>query len=465
MEPMERNHRAIERVLIITFVLNGLATVLKLSVGLWTGALSLIADGLDTLFDGLSNVVGIAAVRVGSQPPDEDHPYGHRKYETLAALLIASLLFVTAWELAVSAVERLFSADAPAVNRWSMLALGVGGLIQGLTGWWELRRGRALQSEVLVADARHTITSLYVSGAVLIGLLMVRLGYPWADPVAALLVALAIVKIGVDTVRENIPTLVDQAPIDPERIGAVVAGVAGVESFHRVRSRGAADSVAVDLHIRVDPRLPMQTANAIADEVRRRLLNLEGVTDVTVHVEAQRGPESALDIQQAVRLAAGEHGLAVHECWVQQMDAGIGLHLHVGVDPNLTLGEAHALVDHLEQVLRQRLPNLKSIYTHIETTSVDVLPTARVSRGLQQRMEQIVRDITDQIPGLSDPHDIQVNQVEGRLFIAVEALVDPALSVSEAHELSTRMQENIRAAAPNVGEVLVHLEPRSHVPG
>lgn len=465
MEPMERNHRAIERVLIITFVLNGLATVLKLSVGLWTGALSLIADGLDTLFDGLSNVVGIAAVRVGSQPPDEDHPYGHRKYETLAALLIASLLFVTAWELAVSAVERLLGADAPVVNRWSMLALGVGGLIQGLTGWWEMRRGRALQSEVLVADARHTITSLYVSGAVLVGLIMVRLGYPWADPVAALLVALAIVKIGVDTVRENIPTLVDQAPIDPERIGAVVAGVAGVESFHRVRSRGAADSVAVDLHIRVDPRLPMQTANAIADEVRRRLLNLEGVTDVTVHVEAQRGPESALDIQQAVRLAAGEHGLAVHECWVQQMEGGIGLHLHVGVDPNLTLGEAHTLVDHLEQVLSQRLPNLSSIYTHIETTSADVLPTARVSRGLQQRMEQIVRDITDQIPGLSDPHDIQVSQVEGRLFIAVEALVDPALSVSEAHELSTRMQENIRAAAPNVGEVLVHLEPRSHVPG
>ena len=113
---MDRNYRAIERVLLITFALNLLATAAKLGVGLWTGALSLIADGLDTFFDGLSNVVGIAAVRKGSKPPDEDHPYGHRKFETLAALLIATLLFITAWELALGAVGRLRHPQPPLVN-------------------------------------------------------------------------------------------------------------------------------------------------------------------------------------------------------------------------------------------------------------------------------------------------------------------------------------------------------------
>lgn len=459
--PMNRNHRAIERVLLITFTLNLLATAAKLGVGIWTGALSLIADGLDTLFDGLSNVVGIAAVRKGSQPPDEDHPYGHRKFETLAALFIAILLFITAWELATSAVERLRHPQLPLVNVWSVLALAVGGAIQGCTGLWEMRRGRALGSEVLVADARHTIASLYVSVGVLLGLGLVWLGFPWADPLVALLVAVVIARIGVETLRENIPALVDQAPLDPTIIGEVVATVAGVESFHRIRSRGAADSVAVDLHVRVDRRLSMQAANAIADEVRRRLLDLPGVTDVTVHAEAQRGPESALEVQQAAALAAGEEGLSLHEVWVQQSDDSIALHLHVGVDPNLSLAEAHSQVDRLEATLRDRLPQVASVHSHIETASADVLPTAPVSRGLRERVEAVVISAAEAVPGLTDPHDIQVRQVEGQLFITAEALVDGALSVSAAHALSTELQRAVQAAVPNVGEVLVHLEPQA----
>lgn len=456
---MNRDHRAIERVLLITFTLNLLATAAKLGVGIWTGALSLIADGLDTLFDGLSNVVGIAAVRKGSQPPDVDHPYGHRKFETLAALFIAILLFITAWELATSAIERLRHPQEPTVNVWSVLALAAGGAIQGCTGLWEMRRGRALGSEVLVADARHTIASLYVSVGVLVGLGLVWFGYPWADPLVALLVAVVIARIGVETLSENIPALVDQAPLDPAVIESVVADVTGVESFHRIRSRGAADDVAIDLHVRVDRRLPMQAANAIADEVRRRLLDLPGVNDVTVHAEAQSGPESALEVQQAVALAAGEEGLSLHELWVQQSDEQIALHIHVGVDPNLSLAEAHEHVDRLESTIRDRLPQVGSVYSHIETASADVLPTAPVSRGLQERIEATVIAAAEAVPGLSHAHDIQVRQVEGQLFISAEALVDGALSVSAAHALSTEMQRAVQASVPNVGEVLVHLEP------
>lgn len=456
---MNRDHRAIERVLLITFALNLTATAAKLGVGIWTGALSLIADGLDTLFDGLSNVVGIAAVRKGSQPPDEDHPYGHRKFETLAALLIATLLFITAWELATSAIERLRHPQEPVVNIWSVLALTAGGIIQGCTGLWEMRQGRSLGSEVLVADARHTIASLYVSFAVLLGLGLVWLGFPWADPLVALLVAGVIAKIGVETLLENVPALVDQATLDPEAIGVVVADVAGVESFHRIRSRGAVDDVAVDLHVRVDRRLSMQAANAIADEVRRRLLALPGVTDVTVHAEAQGGPESALEVQQAVALAVGEKGLSLHELWVQQSGEDIALHIHVGVDPNLSLSEAHGQVDLLESTIRERLPQVASVHSHIETASADVLPTAPVSRGLQERVEAAVHAATEAIPGLSDAHDIQVHQMEGQLFITAEALVDGDLSVSAAHALSTELQRAVQAAVPNVGEVLVHLEP------
>ena len=457
---MNRNYSAIQRVLFVTFLLNVLATVAKLGVGLWTGALSLVADGLDTLFDGLSNIIGLIAVRISSQPPDEEHPYGHRKFETLAALFIAAALFVTTWELATGAIGRLFDPPPLEVNQWSIGALIFGAIVQAITGWWELRKARQLGSEVLLADARHTLASIGVSITVLIGLGLVWLGYIWADPLVALIVAGVIGKIGVDTVRENVPALVDRAPLDATQIGHVVAGVSGVESFHRIRSRGPVDDVAIDLHVRVSPQLSMQEANAISDEVRRRLLILPGVGDVTVHAEAQRGVESASDLYTATKLAAQEIGVTIHEWSVQSLDGQLRLHLHVGVDPNLTLGEAHQLVDQLERTIIERLPQIQSVHSHIELTTVDILPSAPVSSGLRQRVTGVVERAVDTIPYLSDPHDIQVRQVEGRLFITVEVLVDGTLSVTEAHELSTRLQENIRANVPNVSEALVHLEPQ-----
>lgn len=460
---MQRNYSAIQWVLIVTFLLNVLATVAKLGVGLWTGALSLIADGLDTLFDGLSNIIGLIAVRISSQPPDEEHPYGHRKFETLAALFIAVAFFVTTWELATGAIGRLVDPPPVVVNWWSIGALLFSSMVQGFAGWWELRKADQLESEVLRADARHTLASIGVSVTVLAGLGLVSLGYTWADPLVALLVAGVIGKIGVDTVRENIPALVDRAPLDATAIGVVVGDVSGVESYHRIRSRGPVDNVAIDLHVRVSPQLSMQEANAIADEVRRRLLELPGVGDVTVHAEAERGPDDATDLYTTTKLAAQELGVTIHEWWVQSVDRTLSLHLHVGVDPNLTLAVAHDLVDQLEEILLERLPQITSIHSHLEPANADVLPTAYVSSGLQRRVVNAVEEAAAGIDHLHDPHDINVRQVEGRLFITVEALVDGDLSMAEAHDLSTQLQEAIRARVPNVGEALVHLEPRELV--
>lgn len=457
---MQRDFARIQRVLIITFILNIVATLAKLGVGVWTGTLSLIADGLDNLFDGISNIIGIFAVRISSQPPDQEHPYGHRKFETLAALMIAAALFITAWELGSSAIERLRSPATVEFQWITLVALIVGSFVQAITGIWELNKARELSSEVLLADARHTLASIGVSATVLIGLGLVWLGYGWADPAVALLVALVIVKIGIDTVRENVPALVDRAPLSAENIGEVVASVQGVESYHRIRSRGPIDHVAIDLHVRVDPNLSMQDANAIADEVRRRLLALPGVDDVTVHAEAQRGQESAADLYTATRLVAQEIGLAIHEYWVQENEQQrLSLHLHVGVDPNSTVRDAHALVDQLEGELLARRPELATIHSHIESANTDILPTARVSSGLNQRIHDQIIAAVDAMPALSNPHAILVRQVEGKLFISLEVWVDGSLSVNAAHDLSTQLQEAIRAVVENVGEVLVHLEP------
>lgn len=458
-----RDLSQIRRVLVITMVLNFAATAVKLAAGLATGALSVIADALDSLFDGLSNAVGLAGLHAAGKPPDAEHPYGHRKFETLSALSIAFLLFLTTYQLLVTAWNRLQSEVVPQVNLWVIAAMVLSMLIQALTSAYELRQGRKQRSEVLVADALHTRASILVSLSVLGGLGLVRLGFPIADPLLAAVVALVIGKIGVDILRETLPVLVDRAPISPYEIAEVVGDVGGVESFHRVRSRGAPGNAAVDLHVRVSPAKSMHEANAVADEVRRRLLNLDGITDVTVHVEAQREMDTdARDIFATIRHAAGELGLLVHEVVAHQIGQNLYCEVHVGVDPELSLGEAHALVDRLEQEVRARLPQLAGIHTHIELATTQVLIGDQAPEEIESRVRREVQRVVAQIPDLEQPHNIRVRRdpsAGNRLFISLEALVSPDIPVTVAHRLASQVEQELSRRLDEVADVSVHLEP------
>lgn len=453
----------IRRVLVLTMLLNFAAAAIKLAAGLATGALSVVADSLDSLFDGLSNVVGLAGLSVAARPADADHPYGHRKFETVAALSIAFLLFLTSFQLLQTAWERFRYAAAPAVNLWTLLAMVAGMLIQGVTSIYELRQGRKLSSEVLVADALHTRASILISLSVLGGLVLVELGFPLADPILAAFVAIMIAKIGVDILREALPVLLDRAAYDPKKLAAIVEEVGGIESFHRVRSRGAFGDAAVDLHVRVSPDKTIQEANAIADEVRRRLLALEGVNDVTVHIEAQRPPEpDAADLFARVKHTAGEQGLIVHEVWAHRNGGELHLDLHVGVDPHLTLGQAHDKVDRLERDVRLRLPQVKGVQTHIELATTEVLADNPETAEMQAFIQQEVEQATATIPGLSYPHNIRIRRNPAdanRIYLSLECTVAPDTPIAEAHSLASSLELEVSRRLPEVADVLVHLEP------
>ncbi len=463
----KRNLSAIRRVLILTMLLNFVATAIKLVAGIATGALSVVADSLDTLFDGLSNLVGLMGLWVASKPPDADHPYGHRKFETVAALSIAFLLFLTAWQLLQAAWQRFGSSEIPVVNRWVILAMVMGMAIQAGTSYYELRQGRKLRSEVLVADALHTRASVLISLSVLVGLLLVRLGFPKADPILAAFVALMIAKIGVDILRETLPVLVDQAAFDPRKIAGIVEGVGGIEWFNRVRSRGALGNAAIDLHVRISPDKTIREANAIADEVQRRLLALEGVSDVTVHLEAQRlpGPDAA-DLFATVKHAAGELGLIVHEVWAHRNDGNLYLDLHVGVEPDLTLGQAHSKVDRLEREVRERLPEVVGVQTHIELGTTQVLTDNPESAEMQAQVEEEVVQAVAQIRGLSLPHNLRLRRNPAdanKIYLSLECAVAPDTPMAEAHHLASLLEQELSRRLPDVANVLVHLEPPDQV--
>jgi len=282
------NLRAIKRVLVITLILNLVATLAKLIVGYLTGALSLIADGFDSVFDSASNVVGLVGIHIASQPADEEHPYGHRKFETFTAVGISLLLFLTCWELIKSAWERLTApqAIAPEVNAWSFGALLVSIAVHIVVVIYESGAGRRLRSEFLVADAMHTLADIFVSLSVIVGLVVVRLGAPVVDPILALIIALLIAKIGFDIVKSSSRILLDRVALDVHKVERIVLGVNGVRACHRIRSRGKEDDVYLDLHVQVDPQIPTERAHEIAHQVQRRLQEeLDGVRDVIVHIE------------------------------------------------------------------------------------------------------------------------------------------------------------------------------------
>jgi cation diffusion facilitator family transporter len=278
--------RAVRRILVGILVANAGLVLVKLVIGFRAGSLGVLGDAAHSSVDALNNVFALAVLWISSAPPDEEHPYGHGKFETLGALAIAGFLSVTCFELVKGAVTRLaMGAPPPDVDGIALGALAGTVVVNVAVATYESRRGRALGSELLVADARHTQADVLVTLAVLGGLGLGRLGWAWADPVVALVVAGLVAWSGAEIVRRTVPVLVDRRALDPEAVQELVSRVAGVHAVSEIRSRGRPGEVFAELTIRVDPSMNVREAHRIAEEVERRLREVPGLRNVVVHVE------------------------------------------------------------------------------------------------------------------------------------------------------------------------------------
>jgi cation diffusion facilitator family transporter len=284
--------RAVRRVLIVTLVLNLAVAGAKVVAGVWFHILSLTADGLHSSLDGLNNVIGLVALGLAGRPPDEGHPYGHRKFETFAALGIGVSLGVLGAGLVREAILRVGSGFAPRTHPITFVVAVTTLLINVLVARYELRRGRELASELLVADAQHTRGDVMVTLGVLAALCAVALHLPALDLVAALAIAAFIAWTAYRVIAQNVSVLADAAVFETERVMSIARAVDGVRSVHKVRSRGAASHVFIDLHVQVDPAMPTLDSHALGHRVAAELKRqLPGVVDVLVHVEPFHSPD------------------------------------------------------------------------------------------------------------------------------------------------------------------------------
>lgn len=276
----------VSSVLYRVLFLNLAVAAAKIALGLTTGAVSVLSDGFHSLTDTASNVVAIVGVRIAGAPPDADHPYGHRKFETMASIGILLFLLLVLFEVLGAAWERFQEGGQPAISPLTFVVMGVTFAVNVFVVFYERRAGARLQSEVLLADAHHTLSDLLTSATVIVALVGVQYGYGWLDAAAAVVVAAFIGYACWEIFQSTSGILADRMVIAEDQIRAVVTSVPEVLGSHHIRTRGSADFVFLDLHVWLDPAMPLEQAHELSHVVKDRLMaQFPQIKDAVIHIE------------------------------------------------------------------------------------------------------------------------------------------------------------------------------------
>ena len=285
--PPARDRSALVRRVLLALLIANLTVVgVKAVIAVQANSLAILGAALDSAVDALTNGLAMLLVRVAAKAPDDEHPYGHGKFETLGTLAIVGFLSISSFELVRGAVNHLMSGGhAVIVTDWQLAVLVLTVGVNVLVAWYEQRRGTELGSQLLIADASHTRADVFVTVGVLVGLLLARQGLWWADPVVAIVVAAVILRVAYGIVSRAVPVLVDERALPPTQIQGAAEEVHGVKSAYRIRSRGAPPLRYAEVTISVDRGANVADAHAIADAVEERLKHNLQLHEVIVHVE------------------------------------------------------------------------------------------------------------------------------------------------------------------------------------
>lgn len=460
MSPTTTDQRQVRRVFIITLVLNLAVAASKIAIGLATGALAIIADGLHSLVDSSGNVVGLFSTRMADKPPDADHPYGHARFETLAVLVIGVLLLLTAFEVVRGAADRLMGGEPPELTPLAFVIMLVTLVVNIGVNRYQVREGRRLNSQVLLADAAHTGADIFVTVSVLVSMaLIVVLNWGWADVVAALVVTVLIGRAAWQVLSQATRVLVDAAPYDSDQLAAWVLEVPAVDHVIRARSRGAAGAAHIDVDVQVNPETTAAQAEAIAGAIREKLAEHVEFVEAEVHFAPHYDGEP--NYAQVARARADALGLGTHEVRVTEGPDGRVLEMHVEVAPGQTLDSAHEQVSQLEHNVRLNLPDVAEVITHIEPAQSETggggqdEDAAQAAEHLTGRALALLQQHYPEL----DWHDLRVYPDDGGFAAAMHVTLPPQITVEAAHRVAEDAETLLRTQLPGLARVTIHTEP------
>ena len=436
-------------------------TAAKALVGLMTGSLAILSEAGHSLIDLSATVLTYFAVRISGKPADAEHQYGHGKMESVTALAETALLFVLTAAVVWEAVQRLIDRESHAVEASVAAFVVIAGSIavDFLRARVLQRVAKATSSEALEADALHFSSDMWSSIAVLCGLGGVKLGYPWADAAAALVVAVFICIAGWRLGRRTINTLTDTAPAGvSDRVAAIARRVAGVVSVDQVRARPAGALLFVDLAVGVSRTLPLDRVTTIKERLTSAVRSELPTAEVTITTEPR-----ALDdetVRERVMMIARNRGLAIHHVAVQTISGRLSVSADIEVDGTQPLAVAHDTATRLEEAVRDELGEDVEVETHIEPLPADILAGRDATPERRDEVRKALLALAVGIPNLGEVHDVRVRETADGEIVNFHCRVDPALSVSAVHDEVDTLEQRLRQRFPRIRRVIGHAEPK-----
>jgi cation diffusion facilitator family transporter len=451
--------RARRRSALFSVAAAGFLVAIKLGTGLATGSVAFVAEAAHSATDLVAALLTLFAVRVAVRPPDEEHHYGHGKAEHLGALAESAFLLVVALAIGYESVHRLVSGGSEGVDAtwWAFLVLAIVIAVDVSRMVASERSARRYGSPALAANAVHFASDLAGSLAVLAGMILVATGTPDGDAVAGLLVALLVIGLALRLLLQSVEVLMDRTSTDAEqRIRKALHQLREPLELRRVRVRHAAGRHFADLVVGVAPDKGVGQAHATADAVEDAVRAALGNADVVVHVEPV-APEGGLRERATAAAAAVPEVREVHNVRVMRVGGDYELSLHVKLPRDLSLAEAHDVVERLEGTIRAAVPELHTIHTHIEPlsrTDWASRPPAGDTAEERAAVEETVRGITG-----AQPASVQFRDAERGRVALVTITLPGEQPLPSAHRHAGRIEEAVRERCPGLADVIVHTEP------
>jgi len=449
-----------EQVALTSIAASAGMTIAKAAVGVATGSLAILSEAGHSFIDLGATVMTYIAVRISGKPADEQHHYGHGKVESVSALAETVLLFLLSGIVIWEAVKRLLDHEGHSVvvNAWAFGVIIASIVIDFFRSRALSKTAKETQSHALEADALHFSSDLWSSVAVLIGLVGVWYGLPWADSAAALLVAVLVCVAGWRLGRRTIETLTDTAPTGAAaqitKIGMKVPGVVAVE---RVRARAVGEHTFIDLTVAVSRTLPLDCVNAIKLAIDAALrAQMPGAEPVVTTEPVALSNESVLD---RVMVIARNRALAVHHVTVHDLQDRLAVALDLEVNGKMSLAVAHEQADGLEAAIKSELGAEVEVETHIEPLQTqDAL-------GREAPIERVkavgiaLSELAPQTRTIRDIHNVRVRETDEGEIVNFHCRVDPALSVQSVHEKVDELERALKVRSPSIKRVIGHAEP------
>jgi cation diffusion facilitator family transporter len=436
-----------------------LLTGMKLAVGLWTGSLGILSEAAHSGLDLMAAAMTWFSVSVSDRPADATHPYGHSKIDNLSALFETMLLLLTCIWIMYEAVQRLFFKPVEIeVNLFSFGVIIIAIIIDYTRGTALARTAKKTKSAALEADALHFLSDIASSLMVLAGLAFTAWGYPKADAVCSLAVALMVIWISFRLGKKAVDALTDSAPVEQvEQVRQAALAVQGVRRAYDVRMRYAGAKQFIDLKVCLQPNLALGMVHELTENVEHALQALFDGADVIVHAEPDE-PGSAGIAETAFQLAQ-MRGINIHDLQVHRIGAGLQMDMHLEWPFETTLGEAHGAATDLEQQLKNLFTELSVVHSHLESGCIECsIGRKDVTGARPDEAAGILRE-AGMVAGVHAVEHLLIAEGDGRWHVSLTCLLDPDKPLREAHRAATEVEDRIIAFSKQICSVIVHTEP------